>query len=452
MPSQNHPVKFDDGLRGFAPGAPVAPLDPHADALGDLRPHGFVVVLLDVQEFRPHELRLRHQPVRINLRDGDVGEVSHGPARLGRVHVEVIVQFHVLPLDLLELRVRLVEPPEVQQGHAQARGQVQGNIRRVGLPFRREFGSRLSLCPVERGVLVGALVDRRVVRRRPRRARHLRVLRLPLPLRQRPHVLAARLDQPNRLVESAAIHLQLGEDVHQRGVRACRVGGHEFVQGALREVGVAHLVVHLRELHGDLGVVRDAFAKILKLLERPLRLADVHVQPRLVPPVVVIVRVQTQGLAEAVERLSRVVQTDGHLRQVVPFFFVSRLEVRRDHEEIERLLVVLELGVDGAQRGVRVRLVGYQPDHLREQLDRPRVLRLALREEQVRLAELLRGLRADDSAPRPSHAPPHPAAPDLTSGPRGGRTAPRALKEHGVVGVFREELQLVRVGDVDEIL
>ena len=66
----------------------------------------------------------------------------------------------------------------------------------------------------------------------------------------------------------------------------------------------------------------------LKLLQRPLRLADVHVQPRLVPPVVVIVRVQTQGLAEAVERLPRVVQADGHLRQVVPLLLVTRLEVR----------------------------------------------------------------------------------------------------------------------------
>ena len=146
---------------------------------------------MDVQEFRPHELRLRHEPVRINLRDGDVGEVSHGPARLGRVHVEVIVRLHVLFLDFLELRVRLVEPPEVQQGHAQARGQVEGNIRRVGLPFLCEFGSRLSICPVERGVPVGALVDRRVVRRRARRARHLRVLRLPLTRAQRTHVLAA---------------------------------------------------------------------------------------------------------------------------------------------------------------------------------------------------------------------------------------------------------------------
>ena len=403
----------------------------------------------DHEQLLPQELRLRRESDRI--RRGYVDEVGNRPQRLRRVHVQVVEVLDVLLLELIELLVRLVEPPEVQQGHAEARGEVQGNIRGLSLALRRELRRRLSLCRVERRIariLIGAFVDRGVVRVYRRGVDEFGVLRLPVPQGERDHVFAGGLDDCHGFVEFAPVHLQLREDVHQRGVRAAWERLHHRIQRLLRGVGVAHAVVQLGEFHRHRRIIRNLLSKDLELFQSAFGLPYVHVQPRLVPPVVQVFRVQTQRLAQAVQRLPRVVQTDGHLRQVIPLVLVPGLEVRGYHEEIQRLLVVLELVVDRAERGVRVRFVGYQTDHLGEQLDGLRVIGLAHREQHVRVAQFFGSLRADHALAGATDAASRLTASEVT--PRRVRRLRRgALEEHLVHGVLGYEREPIRVGDVE---
>ena len=124
--------------------------------------------------------------------------------------------------------------------------------------------------------------------------------------------------------------------------------------------------------------------------------------------------------------------------------------MRGYHEEIQRLLVVLELVVDRAERGVRVRFVGYQTDHLGEQLDGLRVVGLSHREQHVRVSQLFGSLRADHALAGATDAASRLTASEVT--PRGVRLLRGALEEHLVHWVLGYEREPIRVGDVEETL